>query len=204
MTSKEVVVEKLAGGLCLYIMQLEPLRPPSPTGVTQYTIKILFKLLFRHGERDYLFKNKSDLYQETKDELSEFYKNTGNIGKKEERLESSIFLIWLFLVIGLSLAISILNNLTIFNALLVALIISCTTLYLFLVWISTRRRQIVGKKYDENLKRTVQLLVDYGIELVHENDLDPQNFPIKLRHNDYNGLKYEKKGKNNYLGFFEK
>lgn len=50
----------------------------------------------------------------------------------------------------------------------------------------------------------MSLLIDYGIDLVRESDLDPMDFPLKLRHDDYEGLVYERKGKNSFMGFFKK
>lgn len=57
------------------------------------------------------------------------------------------------------------------------------------------RRRVLGERHDEELKRSVQSLIDFGVQFVKNNDLNPDIFPIKLRHNDYDDLIYEKKGK---------
>ncbi|WP_255553852.1 MULTISPECIES: hypothetical protein [Methanobacterium] len=36
-----------------------------------------------------------------------------------------------------------------------------------------------------------------------ENNLNPEMFQIKLRHNDYDDLIYEKRGQNNFVGFLK-
>lgn len=202
--TRKVESGKLAEGLCLYILQLDPMRPPAPIGATQYSINVLFKLLFFSGPRNYFFRNRSDLYRKTKAEMDNFYKNIGNLGNKEKKIESVIYLIFIFLVITISFLISILYHLTLINTLLVTTIITSITLYLLIVLISTRRRRILGEKYDQDIKKAVQLLINYGTELVHEAELNPADFPLKLRHNDSDGLIYEKKGENDYVGFFEK
>lgn len=77
------------------------------------------------------------------------------------------------------------------------------SIYLFLVWMSTRNRRFFGEKYDDNLKKALQDLIDYGLELIKKENLNPEEYPLKLRHNDYKGLEYEIKGKNKYIGVFK-
>lgn len=89
-----------------------------------------------------------------------------------------------------------------FPILLFILIFS--SIYSIFVHMSTRKRQIWGEKCDKTIKRSVQELIDYGKEYIKENNLNPLDYPLKLRHNDYNGLKYQNNGKNKYMGYFEK
>lgn len=78
------------------------------------------------------------------------------------------------------------------------------TLYLLFALLSTRRRYIAAKKYENELKSYAQELVDYWIQLIKEYNLDPDDLSIKLRHNNYKGLIYEKKGKNKYIAHIKK
>jgi hypothetical protein len=85
-----------------------------------------------------------------------------------------------------------------------SVIIAIPSIYIYLVWLIMRRRHFLGEKHDENLKKTVQMLIEYGLKSIRNEELDPKDYPIRLRHDDYEGLIYEKKGKNDYVGFFKK
>ncbi len=63
-----------------------------------------------------------------------------------------------------------------------------------------KRRRIAGEKYNTDLKMAVQELVDYAVKFYKKEELDPRDFPIYLKNNDYNGLTYERKEKN-YKGY---
>lgn len=39
--------------------------------------------------------------------------------------------------------------------------------------------------------------------MIRNEELDRNDFPIKIRHNDYEGLTYEIKGKNEYIGLLK-
>ena len=54
---------------------------------------------------------------------------------------------------------------------------------------------------DSEIKETVQELINYLRRFFKENNIDPSNYPLHLRHNDYEGLRYEKRGKNNYTAY---
>ncbi|MGF7117391.1 hypothetical protein J2749_000378 [Methanobacterium oryzae] len=88
-----------------------------------------------------------------------------------------------------------------FQGVLSIVIVGIPSTYLFLVWMITRRRNYFGKKYDENIKRAVQILIDYGIDKIREENFNSEHFPLRLRHNDYNGLIYEKMVKMNIYAF---
>jgi hypothetical protein len=60
-----------------------------------------------------------------------------------------------------------------------------------------RRKRIAGEIYDEDIKKVVQELLDYGIEIFKEKELNPEHFPIRLKHDDYEGVVYKRDG-NNY------
>lgn len=83
-------------------------------------------------------------------------------------------------------------------------LISFFSLYSGYVYLSTKNRRIWAKKCDDALKNSIQKMIDCGAAHIQNNDMDPKNFPLKLRHDDYLGLVYEKKGENNFLGYFKK
>jgi len=113
----------------------------------------------------------------------------------------SYIAISLFVIIILAKFMSLYVNIN-QNNLFILIISSFILIYLFFTFISTRRRRIAGEKYKNDLRLVVQDLIDYGIKLIKENDLD-LDLSIKLRHNDYRGLIYEKNGKNEYVACFE-
>lgn len=110
------------------------------------------------------------------------------------KLFSGIILISL---LGIILAIIYTNNLI---KVVTGSINSLFFIY-FLFWIYKSYKN-TGEKYDIELKKAVQLIIDHGTEIAQKDGLNPEDFPIKLRHNDYKGLKCDKKGKNNYVGYF--
>jgi len=54
---------------------------------------------------------------------------------------------------------------------------------------------------DSKIKENVQQLLNYLKQFFKENNINPSNYPLHLRHNDYEGLRYEKKGKNKYIAY---
>lgn len=191
-------------GLCAYIMEFEPSRPPVPVGIIPYSFSTFFGLMSKQKQRNYFVRNNPDLYQKTREEMESYFKNAAKFDFKENLSLYFYLLVLSVLVLGISIIISNFYSLSIFQGSLFLIIIALPIFYLFIVWILMRRRTFFGRKYDDNIKKAVQELIDYGIELLKENNLDPKDFPIKLRHNDDNGLIYEKNGKNKYMGFFEK
>jgi hypothetical protein len=95
-------------------------------------------------------------------------------------------------------------SLTSLQGILFTIIIGFPAIYVFLVGIIRRRRRTNGEKHDPDLKKIVQMLIDYGVKIINENKLDPQDYPIKIKHNDYDDLRYEKQEDNSYLGYFKK
>ncbi len=73
-------------------------------------------------------------------------------------------------------------------------------MYFAYSWASTKCRRTAGERHDMDLKLAVQELVDYAVGFYKTEKLDPRDFPIYLKNNDYNGLTYERKGKN-YRGY---
>lgn len=195
---------KLVEGLCIYAMRLDPMRDPVSAGVTQYSISVLFTFLFNGNKQKFLVKNRPDIDKRVKEIMDSFYKNAKDSGNNGNKLESIVFLILVLIMLGLSAGALVVFDLSLFNLLLLASLFFLIFFHIFLVWASTRRRRILAKRYDGDIKLAVQCLIDYGVEFVRENDLDPLDFPVKLRHDDYDGLVYEKQGKNKFVGVFKK
>ena len=103
-------------------------------------------------------------------------------------------------VVVTSLLTIVYFSLTSFQGILFIVIIGFPSFYVFIVGGIKRHRMISGEKHDADLKKVVQMLIDYGVELISENNLDPQDYPIKIKHNDYDFLNYEKQD-NSYLGY---
>lgn len=100
--------------------------------------------------------------------------------------------------------ISLSDDLSINISPILLFIIIFSSIYFVYVYMSTRNRQIWGEKCNDATKNAIQELINKGIELIKKESLNPQNYPLKLRHNDYKGLKYKINGNYNYTGFFEK
>jgi uncharacterized Tic20 family protein len=197
-------IKKNIEGLCTYIMEFEPSRPPAPIGIIPYSFSTFFELMFKQKQRNYFVRNNPNLYQKTRKEMEPYLKNATKFSFKEKLSLYFYLLILSVLVLGLSIIVSNVYSLNIFHGSLFLVVIGLPSYYLFIIWIIKMRRDTFGEKYDNNIKIAVQILIDYGSELIKKENLNPQDFPIKLRHNDYNGLVYGKKGKNNYVEFFEK
>ncbi|MEN4017180.1 MAG: hypothetical protein PQ975_02825 [Methanobacterium sp.] len=203
MTSENIQAEKMVEGLIAYIMEFEPDRPPAPIGIIPYSFNTFFKLLSKQKQRNYFVKNVPDLYQETRKEMESYFENATKFDAKDILKIFFLLILWISALGGLFIFMfGLILDFNFFQGILSIIIVGTPSTYLFLVWMITRRRNYFGKKYDENIKRAVQHLIDYGRDKIIEENLNPKDFPIKLRHKDYTGLVYEKKGKNNYVGFF--
>jgi hypothetical protein len=71
----------------------------------------------------------------------------------------------------------------------------------FLTPIMLKDRGIMYEPYDEDIRTQVTKILNYFAVFLKENNLNPKDFPIELRHNDYEGLEYEEKKKGVYTAF---
>lgn len=110
------------------------------------------------------------------------------------------FFITVLMIKFLSLSDNLDTNIYFPISLFIIIFISIYALY---VYMSMKNRRIWGKKCNQTIKNINQELITLGIELTHKNNSNPKDFPIKLRHNDYEGLEYEMKGKNSYICYFK-
>lgn len=237
MLKKEDMVKYEFEGLCAYIMDLDPFRPPVNRGITPYSLSY-FKS-FKQYQKNIFVRNNSHFYLNIRKSLDGFvndlfgsfpFNNSITYGiinrynlnlhrmynqKTDPYLKKSgldiyegvsgslmnFFLVSFFFgFAGLYLS----NLMPLKQVFLIMVIFNPLIPYFIILGISTRKRRIVAEKYDGDIKNVIQQLIDRGVEQITEHRLDPTDYPIKLRNNDYNGLSYEIKGKNNYIGFFKK
>ncbi|MBF4474905.1 MULTISPECIES: DUF2207 domain-containing protein [Methanobacterium] len=205
MPSKDDPITKNIEGLCAYITELEVFRPPAPLGINPYSIRTTLYLLSKQSKRYFFVKTNPELHGKTRNLQKPYSKKFSQFNPKEIlKLFFSLITV-ILIVVGLCFSIFVIYlNFSLFNTILGTVIVSIPSFYLYLVWIITKRRKTAGEEYNNDLKILIQEIIDHGAELIYEKNLDPQKFPLKLRHNDYKGLKYDTKGKNNYVGYFTK
>jgi len=193
--------KKMIGGLSVYVAEFEPFRPPVSFGMTPYSFRNIFKLLFKQRQRFYFIKN-SHLNLKTREKLDPYFQDMTKSGR-ESLLFFFLFVFMIFLVVLVSVLIfDIYLNLPLIYSMFLTLIGSMPLIYLVLAWKINKIRNYHGKKYENDIKSAIQLLIDYGNQFILEHELKPENFPIMLNHDDYSGLEYEQNGKN-YFGFFK-
>lgn len=189
-------------GLNVYIMELDSFRSPGISILDYNIITAIFKL-YKNIPKTFFIKNNEEIHGKTVKKIENYLKNREIEQKEQKIIKYSLFLILAF-VWGVPIILREIFSLTLFQEILILLIIGLPSLNLYFAWLITRRKNYLGKKYDADLKIAVQRLIDYGIIFINQKNLNPNNFPIKLRHDDYYGLNYEVKGINKYVGFFIK
>lgn len=187
-------------GLFAYILELESLRPPISVFLTPYSRGTLFEFLFKRNKKIHFIKNNPELHQKIQNELDPYFKKMVKISLKDVIIFFSSILFTAF-IIAIIAVISELYPNNIVTTILIWFCLSCFLLFQF--WTYTKRKRILGEKYDETIKKSVQELIDYGNNYIKENNLNYEYYPIKLKHNNYKNLKYEEKGKYYYIGYFK-
>jgi len=200
MPIEKIQIKKMKG-LCLYITQLDHHRPPTPFGITPYSISTFLELSLSRN-KPYFIKNDQDLYKKAKEEVNHFY--NGMVEYTPKRFVKLITFSFIILTL-VSLAGFIIFYLYCKFNLISTLLLTFSTIflpifYLGLIWELTNQRRAAGGKYGANIKKAVQLLIDHGTGKIQKGGLNPDDFPIKLRHDDYYGLEYELKGENSFIG----
>jgi len=184
--------KKLAEGMHIYITQLDFYRPPVSFGLLPWSYKLIFKLLFKSMSQYYFFSHCKNVYRKTRKDLDPFFKDLQKVSLKDHFILYVVIMGWLIF--------SVIICVTIFKQILInilfSVIIGLSGLYLIMAWSFTKRRRIAGERYNTDLKMAVQELVDYVVGFYKTEKLDPKDFSIYLKNNDYNGLTYEREGKN--------
>lgn len=203
MTPLNISSSKTVEGLGAYITELDSLRPPSRFGLSSQSVAVTMELLFKQPKKSYFIKKNNELNQKIQGKIHNFRTDT-KVNSKEMILPLVFLFTIIFLILAITDGITVIYSLSITQSLLIVIIISLPLLYVYFSFIIMKRRRVLGKRHDEDLKNSVQSLIDFGVQFTKDNKVNQNMFPIKLRHNDYNGLNYEERGKNNYVGFFEK
>ncbi|MDI3549430.1 MAG: hypothetical protein PWQ15_532 [Methanobacterium sp.] len=188
--------EKLAEGLSIYITELDFYRAPVTWGLVPWPFRTYFNIVFKLMSKYHFQGHNKDLYRKIRRDLDPFFKELQNYSHNDFVILYITLFIWLFF----SVIISMMLFKHILYSLLSSLIIGLLGTCFVFSWAGTKRRRIAGEMYNTDLKITVQELVDYALEFYKTEKLDPKDFPIYLKNDDYNGLSYEKKGKN-YKGY---
>lgn len=176
-----------------YITELESFRPPIKRPITFYP----FNVFSKRSKRSYFIQNNPKLHEKIRKELDPYFKKMVKVTFKEVIILFSGIFLFSF-IIAVFLVIFTNELLREIFAGIMALIIAY-----FIFRVFDNHKHVAGEKYDEQIKNATQKLIDYAILLIKENDLDPTKYHFKLKHNDYQNLKYKIKN-NYYVGYFEK
>lgn len=193
---------KIIGGLSAYITELDSLRPPSRFGLSSQSFAVTMELLFKQSSKSYLIKNNPEINQKVLGYMYDYRKD--KVDSKEMILLIAYAYAFIFFIVAITIGITLIYSLSTGQCILIGIIVSILLLYTYFSFAVRKRRNNAGKRHNEEIKRSVQSLIDFGVQFKDNNHLNHDMFPIKLRHNDYKGLTYEEKGNNNYVGFFEK
>lgn len=199
---RDIEPRRMLKGMSIYITELESVRAPIPFGVTPHYLKNIFKLLLGQRERFYFVKN-SNLHQKVRKKMDPYFQS-GLKSSRESFLFFFIFMVLIFLVAASGIVIfDFILNLGFIYSLGMTLVAAMLIIYLALAWKINKIRTLNGEKHENDIKNAVQMSIDHGKKFLEENELKPEEFPIILRHNDYDGLEYEIKGEKDYIGFFK-
>lgn len=198
-----IKLNEIVGGLGAYIIELDSFRPPSRFGVSPLSFTGTIELLFKQRQKSYFLKNNRELKQKISTEMHDFRTDT-KVDSKEMVLPLVYLYIDVFFILAITIGITDFYSLSIVQGCLVLLLIGLPLLYVYFLFIIPKRRNVLGERHDEELKRSMRILIDFGVQFCKDNNLDPDMFPIKLHHDDYEGLIYEKNGKNNFVGYLKK
>lgn len=187
---------KLAEGISIYITELDFYRAPIYWGLIPWPFKTYLSIILKLTSKYYFMGHNKDLYGKNRKDVDPFFKELQNYSHSDFVILYVSLFVWLFF--------SVIVSMVIFKSLLysflAALIIGLSGSCFAFSWAGTKRRRIAGEKYDVDLKIAIQKLVDCAVKFYKTEKLDPKDFPIYLKNNDYDNLAYEKKGKN-YRGY---
>lgn len=180
--SEKADAKKMIESFGAYIQNLESLRHPINLCNTIYSFISLFKLVFKKGKLSYFIINNPEMYQKTQEELDPYFRKVVDINFK---VLTIILLIWLFILPISCLMFSNFFDINELLSLLLTVIIASLSSILFVILIYTKRKRIAGEKYDTLIKKIIEDLIYNRKKLIIENDLNPNKFPLKLKHKDY-------------------
>jgi hypothetical protein len=108
----------------------------------------------------------------------------------------TVFIIFVFSILLLLSRISI--NFGPFPSIYILFIISIIFYFIFLV---PEFIDKVSRDYDDDFKRHAESLIAELMKDFKDGKIDPKIYPLKLRHNDYWGLIYDKKDEYDYTAY---
>jgi hypothetical protein len=193
---------KTIGGLSAYITELDSLRPPLRFSLSSQSFAVTIELLFKQSSKSYFIKNNPEINQKILRDMYDY--RTDKVDSKEMILLIAYAYAFIFFIVVITIGITLIYSLRSGQCILIGIIVSMPILYTYFSFAVRKRRNNAGERHNEEIKKSVQSLIDFGVQFKENNHLNQDMFQIKLRHNDYNGLTYEEMGKNNYVGFFEK
>lgn len=199
--------KKVLTGLCAYIIELDSFRPPIHV-LCINSFRMLFKSCFKKEKFSYFIRTNPVLHKKVQKELDSYYKKVVEVSVKELVI---LLVIWFFIIPVFSVEIidivetfwSVDEITVIIYGLLSAAIIVVVGFIPLILWRYRKHLAVAGEMYDNKLKELVEDLISYGELFISENELNPECYTLKLKFDDYHGLKYEK-GNDFYFGYFQK
>jgi hypothetical protein len=207
--------EKIARSLIFYIEMLDCHRPPLKLLIYPRTILYTVKYTFFNALKKY----DKDLKREIDSFFRDLYIRTKEIPFK---IRVAITLIVTIIVTMMIAATSWLlfitapkygiitpgNTLEILLSVALAVILIFVYFIFFGVvfgWSALKRAYINSSRYYANreIRPLIQKLIKHLHKMMKEYQFDSSKFPLLLRHDDYKGLTYEKRGKNEYIAYLK-
>jgi len=189
-------LKKVANDLATSIEKLDYLRPSDKIYMGKWiwrSIRMTYPYL---KEYDLSFFNEIDEYERM------FFNRASKESRKSDQYISqylnTIFLFilfFIFLITASVLVILLLKFQFIIFIFTVMSLIALIFLYKIMMPSVFKNRNLIFERYDEELKTQANKIINYFKNFLKENNLNPKDFPIELRHDDYDNLTYENKGK---------
>jgi len=205
MARDNISTQKTIDSINHYIINLDSFRLPLSIFAPRFLAFFKFFSNFsKLGKKSDLFLKNADLHRKLQKELDPYFKEVVKITLKDIALYFGGYILIKILLIIID---NLLRNVFLFeNTVLdfTMIIFQIIWLIYLLFWIFTKHMRLASEKYDFEIKKAVQELIDFGIDLSMEKKLNSSDFPIPLRNDDYERLNYEMKGKSKYIGFFGK
>jgi len=174
----------------------------------RYPAKVYPRNFFYTFTRHKIFDPIEKYDPEFKRKINEYYVD---IVKEFQRAKSKFELIKLLSFFGFSMIIFIIIGLLadyfgLFWITVIILYFFATLGLVILFYFFGIREAInvankVNPKIDDDLKLKIQNIIDYTKKIFKQENFNPIDFPLYLRHDDYEGVLYEKKGKNKFKAY---
>jgi hypothetical protein len=200
MSKIEINPKEMIESLRINIMEYDSPRPPVSRDLFPLSLRSSFEIM-RSRNKD-TYKMETKFYEDVSKYIRKYTFDTEVSGSERIFIIITFIITLAFLVLISSLLIIYLS-LNELQAIILIVIIGFPTIFLYLIMLYNKRKTSMGKKHDTDLKIVVQMLIDHAVELIKENNLDAADYPIKIKHNDYEGLTYKKQKNSKYLGYFK-